>query len=521
MSKKAKRKAKPTPELAAKRVRISPEMVALSKRKVAAPEVVTFNIPKPAPGVVPDGMAMDEGGAALSSWANGSLIGLGGLSFGGLVNFIGYPFLAELAQRPEYRRISECIATEMTRKWIRITARGGQDKSDEIEQVNLEFERLKVRECFQKACILDGFFGRSHLYLDIGDAFKDRAELILPIGDGRDKLSAAKVKKGGLRYIKVIEPTWTYPTQYNSNDPLKEDWYRPDSWFVLGKQVHGSRLLTFVGREVPDMLKPCYMFGGLSMSQMAMPYVNNWLRTRQSVADIISAFSTFVLATNMSETTQVGGEQLFARAELFNNLRDNRGLLMIDKDLEDFKNVAAPLGSLDALQAQTQEHMASVSGVPIVKLLGIQPAGLNASSQGELESFYTNIGAFQEHLFREPLTRILGFAQLNVLGRVDPDITFTFEPLWSLTDKELAEVEKLKSETDAIKIDSSVISPMEARKRTAADPESDYNAIEVEDAPDLLEEEEEGIEPKASAEKLAEAAETGETAPDAESKRAA
>jgi len=50
--------------------------------------------------------------------------------------------------------------------------------------------------------------------------------------------------------------------------PSEADWYRPSEWFVMGKQIHATRLLTFVGREVPDILKPAYSFGGLSMTQI-------------------------------------------------------------------------------------------------------------------------------------------------------------------------------------------------------------------------------------------------------------
>ena len=209
---------------------------------------------------------------------------------------------------------------------------------------------------------------------------------------------------------------WTYPTQYNSNNPLKPDWYNPQMWFVMATEIDVSRLLKFVGREVPDMLKPAYSFGGLSLTQMAKPYVDNWLNIRQSVADIIQAFSVFVLGTNLAETLTPGGEQLFARADLFNNIRDNRGLMMIDKDTEQFANVAAPLGTLDALQAQAQEHMASVSRIPLVKLLGISPHGLNATAEPELRAFYDHIHAYQEKFFSPNLRRVIASAQLRSGG---------------------------------------------------------------------------------------------------------
>lgn len=54
-----------------------------------------------------------------------------------------------------------------------------------------------------------------------------------------------------------------------------------------------------MSHDVLDILKPTYNFGGLSLAQMTKPYVDNWLRTRQSVSDQINAFSVVALSTNM------------------------------------------------------------------------------------------------------------------------------------------------------------------------------------------------------------------------------
>jgi hypothetical protein len=172
------------------------------------------------------------------------------------------------------------------------------------------------------------------------------------------------------------------------------------------------------------------------MSQMAKPYVDNWLRVRQSVSDLISTFSTSGIKTDLNQLLAIGGDQLFKRLVLFNSNRDNQGLMVLDKDSEEFFNLSTPLGTLDTLQAQAQEHMASVSRIPLVKLLGISPAGLNASSEGEIETFDDTINAGQEALVRPNLTRLLHFVQLSLFGAVDPGITFTFVPLSDLTPKE-------------------------------------------------------------------------------------
>lgn len=443
-------------------------------------------------------MAADESIAGAAAWAGGSWANFGyNAAFEG-VTFLGYPYLAELAQRPEYRVIVETVATEMTRKWIRIEAKGDADKSRKIAQLSEELERLQVRERFEQICEVDGYFGRAHLYIDTGHT-DDRQELMTPIGNGVNGISKEKLGKGAIKRLAVVEPVWCYPANYNSNNPLKPDWYNPQRWFAMSTELHTSRLLPFVGREVPDLLKPAYSFGGLSLTQMAKPYVENWLNTRQSVADIIQAFSVMVLGTNLGETLTQGGDQLFKRADMFNNLRDNRGLMMIDKESEEFQNVSAPLGTLDALQAQSQEHMASVSRIPLIKLLGISPHGMNATAEPELRAFYDTIHAFQGKFFTPNLKRIFAMAQLNIWGRVDPDLSFVYVPLWSMTEKEEAEVRKLDAETGQIHVDSGVLSPEEERARIAADPGTRYPGIDPNDVP----EEEEGLEPKGSAERLA------------------
>lgn len=504
---------KTNPETAApvapkKRVVVTATHLARAKQAPRTAEVVAasgwnpYQPYQPPDGVVPKGwkpsikqaatMAMDADANGLSSLSV-SQAALNGVYSQGWT-FMGYSYLSELAQIPEYRALSEVIALEMTKKWITFQSIGDEEsgetteaKTAKIKIIEDELKKHHLQEKFRKLAEHDGFFGRSHLYIDTGDT-DDRDELRMTIGDGRSKLSKTKVNsKHPVKAFRVVEPIWTYPKDYNSNDPLREDWYNPSTWFVMAKEVHASRLLRFVGREVPDLLKPAYAFGGLSLSQMAKPYVDNWLRTRQSVADIVHAFSVFVLATDLSTSLAEDGDQLFRRLELFNRLRDNKGIMALDKDTEDFKNVSASLAGLHELQAQTQEHMAAVGRTPITKLLGIQPTGLNASDENQLRNFEETVSAAQESFIRPHLTTCIDFIQLSKFGEVDPDITFRFAPLRSMTDKELAELGKLKAETHQVYVDMSAISQEEVRAAVANDPDTPYPGLDVDDMPEPTE----------------------------------
>lgn len=472
----------------------SPGALAVSRLKRAGAIVNPFEtIPEPPPGVLPKRrglsarkIAMDaglDGSNDSNAWAAASVYN--GAFLNGL-GFMGYTYLAELAQRPEYRHITETLATEMTRKWIRLKVVNQQQaklKADRVKQLKERMEVLNVQGAFRTMTEYDGFYGRGHLYIDTGHG-DDLEELKTPLGDGHDKVTKLKAGKGFLKGIKAIEPVWCYPARYSANDPLAKDWYNPQMWFCLGKELHASRLLPFVGREVPDLLKPSYSFGGLSLSQMAKPYVDNWLRTRQSVADLIWSFSVMVLQTDLGNLMAMDGQQLMDRIELFANFRTNQGVMLLDKTKEELKNVSTPLAGLHELQSQAQEQMCSVTATPVVKLLGVQPAGLNASSEGELTTWGDRVAAFQEKFYKPNLDKVFALIQIDLWGAVDPDITYEFEPLEEQTAKERAETDKTKMDGDVAAVGAGILDPTEVRQRLASEPDSAYSEIDVEDAPE-------------------------------------
>ena len=442
-----------------------------------------FIIPNAAPNVIPkkDKMACDD--AITDAFGYASAYS----AFSEGLGFLGFPYLAELTQRAEYRRPSEIIAKEMTRKWMKLVSTGDEDigdKSDKIKAIESELKRLKVRDVFCKAAEHDGLYGRGQIYIDTG-ATEIPEELNKSL-----VLSVEKIGKNSLKKLINVEPIWTYPNRYNATDPLRDDYFKPQSWYVMGKEVHNTRLLTFISREVPDLLKPAYAFAGIALSQLAKPYVDNWLRTRQSVNDAISNFSIMVMSTDLSQILNAGaGDDLFRRVDLFNKLRNNKGLMVNDKNTEDLKNVSMPLGSLDHLQAQAQEHMAAVTGIPLVKLLGVTPSGLNASSDGEIRSFYDWIGSLQEAVFGPNLKKLIDIIQLSLFGEIDQEIGFEWIPLWSVSETESANIRKVDADTDAVLIGAGVIDTNEARTRIAKQENSAYPSLELN--PELLDEIEE------------------------------
>lgn len=453
---------------------INPGVLArLQALRVARPGM-QFSLPQMPPGVVPERvrLAMDEAQGPAFAYLNRAFAGMG---------FVGYPFLSELTQRAEYRNVTERVAYEMTRKWIRLKSASDQDKSAEIKVLDQMLKEFKVRDWFRQAAIHDGFFGRGQLYIKIKGARRTNRELASPLLESRFKIS-----RGSFQGLKAVEPIVTFPYDYNSTDPLADSYYAPRSWYVMGQQVHDTRLLTFTSHPVPDLLKPAYNFGGISMSQLVMETVENWISTRQNVNRMINGYSTSGIRTKMSDVLNGGdGTNLLDRADFFAQARDNFGLMLLDKENEEFFQFNAPISGLDKLQAQALEHISSASQLPLIILTGISPSGLNASSEGEIRVFYDLIHDRQEGIFRENLARVIRICQLSEFGTIDPDIIFDFEPLWQPDVEKLALIRKSDADAGVALISAGVISAEEHRSKMAKDPDSGYEGLDADDTPVL------------------------------------
>jgi hypothetical protein len=423
-------------------------------------------------------LAMDDAMGGFAFLNTNSIAGLN--AFG--LYFPGYPYLAELAQRTEYRQPVETIAKEMTRKWVTLKSKGKGDKSERIQQLTDDLESFKVKAVFRKAIEHDGFYGLGHVFIGL----RGQEEHELPL-----VIDSSTIPKGSLLGFSNIEPMWTTPLMWNSTDPTLPNFYKPESWMVLGRETHQSRMLRFASREVPDIIKPAYNFGGQSLTQLIEPYVTRWLKTVDGVNRLINNFSIIFLQTDMTAVLEGGADshaELLKRIQLFAKHRDNQNVFMTDKERETLEQLAVPLSGLSELQAQAQEHMASPTHLPLVVMTGITPSGLNASSDSEIEIFHDWNHSMQEALADDPLMTVLRVLQLNRYGNIDEDIVPGWVPLKELVGEAAARVRKMASEAGIAYIDAGVIRPEEERERIANDPESGYNNLSAQDVPEPPEE---------------------------------
>jgi len=366
--------------------------------------------------------------------------------------FRGYPILATMAQQVEYSNMVQVLADEMVRNWIEVkSTKSGDPDVEAMEDALVKFD---IKRLIHEAVVHDATFGIAHTFVDVGAT---DAQLANPL-----VLDPRAIKKGSLKGFRVVDPTWIYPALYNTLYPLKEDFYKPQQWFVMGQTVHQSYLIDMVSRPVMQILRPSYNFGGLSLIQLMQDYVDDWRDVKRNVRKIIETLRLRILSTDMDARLAEPG-QFDNRIKFLNLYADNFGTLALNKDTEELIHQQTSLSELSNLLSNFQDQLCIPARVTNLKLLGNAPAGLNASGDAELETWHETISGMQERDIRRKLETIFKIIQLSEFGEIKDNIYFEFRPLNELSDKDRVDIIKTRVETVVAAADSMIISTEEAR----------------------------------------------------------
>ncbi len=403
---------------------------------------------EPLPGVIPE--AKKETALAMDATPYDVLNSMSiGTEYSG---FRGYPILAAMSQQVEYANMHTVMADEMTRNWIEVKSRkDGDNDIDLMEQALIKYD---VKRLIHEAVKQDSMFGVAHIFIDTG---ADEAELQKPLF-----LDPRKIPKGSLKGLRCVDPTWIYPAMYNTRWPLAADYYKPQAWYVMSQTLHESRFIDIISRPVPDILKPSYVFGGLSLTQLMEDYVTDWRDAKKNVIKILRTLRMRALKTDMEARLQEPG-QFDKRIKMFTKYQDNFGIWAIDRE-EDLLHMQTSLSELSNILSNYQDQMCIPARITNLKLLGNAPAGLNASGDSELETWHETISGMQERDIRRALENIFKIIQLSEFGEINDDIYFEFRPLDEISEKERADIAKVRVETVAVAADSQLVSSEEARE---------------------------------------------------------
>lgn len=380
--------------------------------------------------------------------------------------FIGHQMCAILAQNWLIDKACSMPARDALRHGWKVVTKGGDALDPEIlegiEDANKRFDLM----------------GNLAEYVRMGRIFGVRVMLFQV--DSTDPEYYEKpfnpdgITPGSYRGMVQIDPYWMSPEldARSASDPAYKYFYEPTWWTIAGKRYHRSHLCIFRAAEVPDILKPAYLYGGVPVPQRVMERIYCAERTANEGPQLAMTKRLTVQKVHLEDV--LGDQAAFLQhMEHFSRTRDNYGVMLVDKEHE-VQQHDASLADLDAVIMTQYQLVAAAANVPATKLLGTTPKGFNATGEYEERSYHEELGTIQTHDLTPVIERHLLCVQRSILQRPDLEMFVEWMPLDVPSAKELAETAEIDSRTALNYVNMGALDGLDVRAKIAADPRSGY-----------------------------------------------
>lgn len=264
----------------------------------------------------------------------------------------------------------------------------------------------------------------------------------------------------------VVQPD--YASLYSS-DPMRATRNRaskfamPEYYYVQSLYgsftVHESRCLVFRNGILPERVtNPVYRFWGTpeyvrikrAMRDALVAHGNGPKLLDRSVQPIYKMKN---LASLLS--AEGGDETVLKRLEIIDLARGILNSIAIDAEGEDYDFKSIPFSGVKDVIDTTCNMLSAVTNIPQTILFGRSPAGENSTGDSDFENYYNYIERIQKLMLKGNVRTLLDvlFKAALANGEVpeEPKYKLKFNPLWSLSDTEQANVDKVKADIEMVK----------------------------------------------------------------------
>lgn len=368
---------------------------------------------------------------------------------------------------------------DATRKWRNILI-ADPKKKEEIEELLKDFDvKSKVNLASKWARVFGG-------------------SVILAIIEGDDQeepLDIDKIRPDTLKNFIVLDRYNIYPDEIN-RDILSENFGKPEFYTVIrsGQLIHHTRLIKLSGviptiRELEEQ-----NYWGTSIFTKVFEPIADSQTTSQSISNLVfeSNVDVYKVAGLHGLVAEGKDDIVVKRLKIMHEMKSIINGTILDKE-DDYETKTVSFAGLPQIDDRMIQKVAGASNIPVTRLLGVSPAGQNATGESDMLNYYDFIQGIQENDLRPIIDWMDSIIMANS-SMQNEEFEYDFQPLKQLTELEQADVDSKNATRDQIYLDQDVIEPTDVLAQLAEDGTYitiDENRVEEEKKLEELEEEEE------------------------------
>jgi len=347
--------------------------------------------------------------------------------------------------------------------------------NDEIESEELADEYNAVLENIDAISKITEAFYWARLY--------GGAAILIGALDGKDlsqPLKPTNIKN--IEYLKVIDRSDIEFSKIKFQiDPTLLRYGLPEFYSIKfissagseeSKDVHYSRVIEIHGDPIPfgaTRYNREQRYWGVSVLQNVDDNLRIVGSSIGSVSHLLHEFSIgkYKLGDLADILSQPDGVALIKkRVEVMDLTRSVFHSMYFDKD-DDFIRENASFAGVPEVLHVIFMLVSSCTQIPITRLFGVSPAGMNATGESDMRNYYDKVRSKQS---KEAAPILLRLVRIISEWKKLPEPYVIWKPLQQLSPKEQAEVDKLEADKEQVKastyqayINAGIMEPYEAR----------------------------------------------------------
>ena len=356
-------------------------------------------------------------------------------------------------------RIIDMPAEDMTRAGYTLM---GDFAAEDLEELKRVEARHNITGELTDAIRWARLYGGAVAVIDLyGDSKRMDTPLVL-----------SEVLPGSFQGLLVRDRTLVTPSLELEDDVDDPDYGLPMFYDIETEEggtirVHHSRVLRFTGRELPQRELVRENYWGASELEHIWDEIQRYTSVSANAAELVFKANLATLKMDgLGEMMSIGTDDAKRKTESMmaemTHMMSSFGLLLLNPE----ESLEMHPYSFDGIKDMHEAFMTEVAGaaeIPVTKLFGRSPDGMNATGEADMRNYYERIASLQERMLRPALERLLPVVMMSCFLTVPENMGFVFNPLAPMAPEETEELAgKLSSRVREL-FEAGIISREEAR----------------------------------------------------------
>jgi phage-related protein (TIGR01555 family) len=340
------------------------------------------------------------------------------------------------------QNIIDKIPEDMTKNWYKILSQASPEQLDKIKKCEKSI-RLRAK-------ILQG--------LKWGRLYGGAGGLILIEGHEKqlaEPLDLNTILPGTFRGLHIVD-RWSglYPDGNTVSDIADPEFGLPEFYQVRNdadtvvERVHHSRLIRFAGRLLPYWESVAELGWGASEIESVYSEIVKRDNVSENIAALtfranISVYEIDGLDQMYGLGSQDAQKRFWAMMQAQSIAQSNFGVQLINRG-DKFDTRQYTFTGLADVYNNIMCDVAGAANIPVSKLFGRSPAGLNSTGEGDLQNYYDHIEQKQEADLSPIIDKLLPILAVSALGEIPDDLDYVFNPIRAANVSDRARIAEFK-----------------------------------------------------------------------------